>query len=324
MGAHPGYLRTQAKRGRLIRVVPGSFVEAEHWLRIDARERHRLRVSATAERTRVGYVYSHHAAAAVHGIELLRDWPTTVDVTVDRASGGRSAGWLRRHAVGTPPLAHLVERNGLVVTSAARTAVDLARVLPFGDAVVALDSALRHRDGGALTTADEVAAVLADLEGGRRIARAHAASASATADADSVAESVSRLVIRELGFPTPTLQHEVATTDGGRFRLDFYWPGLDVGGECDGRAKYRDPVMLDGRHPADVVIAEKNRENRLRRVLRGLARWEPADAMQPASLFDILSLAGLPTRRARPPRGSSALELPSFRWPQRETVARRT
>ncbi|WP_157802308.1 hypothetical protein [Diaminobutyricimonas aerilata] len=209
-----------------------------------------------------------------------------------------------------------------MVTSAARTAVDLARVLPFGDAVVAMDSALRHREGGPLATAEEIGAVVTDLAAERRIARAHAALGSAAVGAESVAESVSRLVIRELGFPAPTLQHEVSTAEGERFRLDFYWAGVGVGGECDGRAKYRDPMMLSGRHPADVVIAEKNRENRLRRVLRGLARWEPVDVLRPASLFDILSDVGLPSTQARPSRDTSAFQLQCFRWPRRETVAR--
>src|SRR5690606_22251302 len=60
-----------------------------------------------------------------------------------------------------------------------------------------------------------------------------------------------------------------------------------------------DPAYLRGRSPADVVIAEKNRENRLRRLVRGLSRWEPKDLYPPSRMISILERAGLPRSRRR-------------------------
>ena len=58
--------------------------------------------------------------------------------------------------------------------------------------------------------------------------------------ADTPIETVSRLVIEELGFAPPTLQHQLWLDELGRTAyLDFHWPGVEVAGEADGRGKYR-------------------------------------------------------------------------------------
>lgn len=53
---------------------------------------------------------------------------------------------------------------------------------------------------------------------------------------------------------------------------DFGWPEHGVAGEFDGAVKYGRLVRA-GQVPADVLIAEKRREDAMRTVLRGFVRW---------------------------------------------------
>ncbi|WP_411721934.1 type IV toxin-antitoxin system AbiEi family antitoxin domain-containing protein [Mycetocola sp.] len=290
-------IRRRLRHGQLVRVAPGIYAELERWRVLDPLARHRMLVLATAERLRTPVVFSHHAAAALFGIRLLGDWPRTVDVTLERATGGRSDGGIRRHCTGLDDV-DIVVSGQVAVTSPAQTVVDLARMLPFADAVVAMDSALhRKRAGGALTTKDALLDRCAAIEGQRGWRRAHLAAEFSTHLSDSPEESHSRIQIHLAGFPRPELQQTFVDAEGFIADTDFYWRDCDHAGECDGRDKYRNPAYLRGRDPADVVIAEKNRENRLRRVVRTVSRWEPADLYPPSRMVDILIRAGLPRSR---------------------------
>jgi len=55
-------------------------------------------------------------------------------------------------------------------------------------------------------------------------------------------------------------------------RVDFGWPDLCTVGEFDGRVKYG-RLLRPGQEPGDAVFAEKCREDALREVDLGVARW---------------------------------------------------
>ena len=299
LGANDRTLRREVHSGRLVRVVPGAYVKAGLWNELKPHEQHRLKVLATARRMRSEVVFSHHAAAALWGIRMLRSWPKTVDVTVERATGGRSDGLLRRHCRGFERV-EVTKLDGLLVTTPAQTVVDLALRFRFQDAVVAMDSALHHkRSPAALTTRDDVLQRVLASEGTRGWRRALVAGDFATHLSDSAEESHSRVQIHLLGFPAPELQREFRDARGFVAQTDFFWREFDHVGECDGRAKYTDPALRNGRTAEEVLVAERNRENRLRRLVKGMSRWEPADLYPAAKLFRILTEAGLPSSGAR-------------------------
>jgi hypothetical protein len=94
------------------------------------------------------YAASHESAAVLHYIEMRAPVPDGI-VTFTRepaeASGrNRRANGVLIHAAGLPD-AHVMTLAGVRVTTPPRTVVDLARVLPFRDAVVVADSAIRKR-----------------------------------------------------------------------------------------------------------------------------------------------------------------------------------
>jgi very-short-patch-repair endonuclease len=136
--------------------------------------------------------------------------------------------------------------NGARVTTVARTAIDLARVLPFMDAVVVADAAVRWRTGGE----PRLRAVLGACErwpgadGARRVV------AFANGLAESPLESRARVVFDAFGLPEPELQARITAgvtfrPDGTfrvdeyhEYRVDFLWRQHRTVAEADGKEKY--------------------------------------------------------------------------------------
>lgn len=287
------------RSGAATPIARGSYAASQAWAALNPRDAHAQRVWEAAARLRPGAVFSHHAAAAVLGIDQIGSWPRTIDVTT--ATTGGSSGVIRRHR-------RPVEADEVVpwgehfVTSPARTAVDLASVLPFTAGVVAADQALwRRRSGGALCARGDLDDA-ASRYTGRSHARVAAVSSFATDLADSVRESESRVLIDRLGFPAPTLQQRFVLSDGATAFADFWWPEHEHIGEFDGTGKYLDPALRSGRTPEEALIAEKDRGDALRRSVRALSRWRTPHLRHPRLLYDILRTDGLPAARPRPGR----------------------
>lgn len=300
----PDYRRVHrhVREGSWVRVAPGCYVEASEWGALTPIERHRLRVEEVATRLDSTVLLSHFAAAAIWGIDILGSWPDLVDVTIERATGGRSGGAIRRRALGTG------ERDRVPfgiheVTTPAQTALDLARTLPFVRAVAAVDQALWiGRPGGALTSAAEIERLLDAATPQRGDARARRALDAAQPLAANVRETQLRLLVVELGFPTPVMQERRVLRSGRLVFGDLYFAAQDHWLELDGRGKYLSPEFAAGRTPAQIVIDEKNRENEIRREVRGFSRLEAADCDHPRRVYDILTADGLRSRKPPPPR----------------------
>jgi len=60
------------------------------------------------------------------------------------------------------------------------------------------------------------------------------------------------------------------------FEVDFGWPELRTVGEFDGLVKYG-RLLKPGQDPADVVVAEKLREDEIRDLDLRVIRWTWAD-----------------------------------------------
>ena len=98
------------------------------------------------------------------------------------------------------------------------------------------------------------------------------------------------------GFPAPALQQRFEDSRGLIGYPDFDWEEYKLLGEFDGHEKYSQRRYLRGQTPADVVVAEKNRESRLRALGYTVVRWEWADLRTPERLIRRLHYAGLPSR----------------------------
>ncbi|HOQ22130.1 hypothetical protein [Microbacterium paulum] len=298
----PDYRRLKRRlhSGSWCRVAPGAYARASEWEALRPIQRHAVRVGEEALRVDAPVVFSHFAAAAIWGIDVLGEWPTRVEVRIPRATGGRSSGAIRRRALGIDGL-ELAEWRDHRVTSPAQTVVDLAHDLPFARAVSAIDQAIwRDRPGGALTTKDAVLDVLNGTPARSGSARARRAVQASEPLAANVRETQMRVLVQDLGFARPRLQERRVLASGRLVFGDLYFVEADHWVEIDGRGKYLSPQFGTGRDPAAIVIDEKNRENEIRREVRGFSRLEATDADHPRRVYDILTRDGLRSRLPRP------------------------
>lgn len=283
-----------------MRVVPGVFARGDEWRALSPIERHRLRVLEGALRLSEPVIVSHGSAAAVWGIDTLGAWPRHLEVTIERSTGGRSSGLVRRYATGTDGVERLPFGKH-TITTPAQTALDLARTLPFASAVAAVDQALwTARAGGPLTTQTEIERLLVEAPARRGDARARRVLQFASDGAANVRESQMRVLVVSLGFPRPRVQEKRTLTSGRTAFGDLYFPEQDHWVEIDGRGKYLSPQFGSDRDPAAIVIDEKNRENEIRREVRGFSRLEATDADDPRLVYDVLTSDGLRSRLPRP------------------------
>ncbi len=139
----------------------------------------------------------------------------------------RSADGLSVHRRDGAPLTMI---GGRPCTTAAWTAVEVARGLRRPRALATLDAALRS---GHCDRAELHRAVLAQA-GRRGIVAVRDLLPLADGLAESPMESEARLVMLDGGLPTPALQYEVLDLWGRIRRLDFAWPQVKVAAEYDG------------------------------------------------------------------------------------------
>lgn len=272
--------------GQLVRLKRGAFFEVRAWQALSAAAQHRERVRAFAA-THQSAVFSHWSAASILGLPIVGGWPVEVHVTAGPATGGRSEPGLIRHCVGLPDEDVVITR-GIATTSVARTLIDLAAAQPFRFAVAPIDHGLRMH----LVDRDEL---IARAEARRR-GGLHALRAVEFGDARSAnaGESLSRAVINQYGFPRPELQveHQI---DGRTYYTDFEWPEHRAIAEFDGKGKYLSPELMGSSNPAQVVLDEKDRENRIRRATGYLVgRWDWSEALRREPVAVALDAIGLP------------------------------
>ena len=124
----------------------------------------------------------------------------------------------------------VIQVAGAPVTSAVRTACDLARYLrPFMGLGV-LD-ALAHRGLDRECLRERIE----EWRGERNVARARRLIGLCEPATESFGESWTRLRIADAGFPVPEPQIWIYTREGvGLYRLDMGWPEVRVAVEYDG------------------------------------------------------------------------------------------
>lgn len=217
-------------------------------------------------------VASHVSAAVVHSLPIWNADLSRVHATRDRRSGARRSPVTHLHAARLEP-DEIVVVAGVRVTSVARTVLDVARSSPFDAALVVADAAL-HRH---LVTPAGLAGALLRAERRRGTPGAARVLAFARPGSMSVGETRSRIALRDAGLPVPELQWPVRRADGSRVgEVDFGWPALRTVGEFDGRVKYG-RSLRPGQDLAEVLFAEKRREDAVRAEDLGMVRWVWAD-----------------------------------------------
>ena len=261
------------RSGELTRVRRGAYAYAPDEDQV-GEKRHRRLVLATAPQLLDGSVVSHGSAAVLHGLPVRGFAIEKVHVTRDRSGHGKRRSVVHVH--GAPlPASDLTVIDGVLVTSLARTVLDLARTRPMEQAVAAGDVALR--------LGLSPATLRLGLFGMQRwpgVRAARRATEFLDVRSESVGESVSRVRMHLDGLPAPELQQAILGPDGQVIaRVDFLWRDQRVAGEFDGKVKYG-RLLKPGQSESDVVYDEKVREDRIRDEDYGVVRWTWADLRQ--------------------------------------------
>lgn len=277
LGVSRHTLRWAVGRGDLVRLRQGVWCEREVWDVADKTSQHRLGVRAV-QLVRPDSVACAESAAVCLDLPLP-DVPASPLVTtvraLDRSGGaGLRAGGRGRRALLSIPEEVLTLPDGILVTTPARTVVDLARHLDLPWALAAAD-AVRRFHGVSRRRLHEAAARNPTAPG-------HPAAVLVARHADprpeSALESVARGVTIVLDLPLPVPQRWM-----GRhrpvYRVDLlvreHWTVI----EADGKVKYRaDPARLDPRiTPGEQVWADKRRRDDLHDLGHEVTRFVMAD-----------------------------------------------
>lgn len=253
-------LSRQVASGELVRVRYGTYAKASlvAAAAADPVLAHALNV-ADAVSGLPQAVASHQSAAVLRGLDLLNgppDGPVCITVPPGTRVGSyRRASVIRRSA--TLPAAHVTKLFGVPITTAARTAVDIARTGTFMAGVVTADSALHQR----WTSKTELRRVLASCDRWPGVANARAVVDFADALAESVLESCARVVFHERGVPRPELQVAIFGQGGSKIaRVDFLWREHGVVAEADGLLKYQAGADAIAELKRDRLLRERGLE----------------------------------------------------------------
>jgi hypothetical protein len=277
-GGSSRHLEHGVRTGRFVRVRPGVYAVANEWNAADAAERHRAAMDAlirTAVRTPV---FSHESAALLHGIPVVGGWsevPHLVESELDPASRRSPRAAIVHRPRFRPELCAVA---GMLATAPLATAISLAASRPLAAGVAAIDHVLAGE--AARADFERTIAEWRPFHGSRRV---RLALDHATGLAETPLESISFVGMLRSGIAEPLQQVEIPAR-GRRYRVDFLWPELGVVGEADGRLKYRTGADL---------LAEKRREDDIRSLGFGFARWEWEDAWNVAPMIAKLAEAGI-------------------------------
>ncbi|NHC23309.1 type IV toxin-antitoxin system AbiEi family antitoxin domain-containing protein [Nocardioides sp. IC4_145] len=261
------------RAGDLVRVRYGSYADGQLWRTLTSAEKYAARCHAVQRRAASELVLSHVSALPAYGAPL---WGLDLDVvhgTRKDARAGRKEAGVHQHAGLLLPV-DFAPVDGVDVTSAARTALEITTIAPVEPSLVVVNHLLHAghvtlpelwaRYGSTVTIErDRLGVVSPSATSMRRwpgSLRTELVLRLADARCESVAESRLLFLCWDRGLVMPVPQHEVRDTTGRIVaRVDFAWPELGVFLEVDGRVKYTDLVPA-GESAADVVLREKRRE----------------------------------------------------------------
>lgn len=188
---------------------------------------------------RAGYALSHRTAAALHGFTRFPEGPVEVSVT----RGLRPCRGIVLHRVKVLPEKDITVVNGLRVTTALRTLIDLAAVADADDVRASVDQALSRK----WFNLEQFERAVTRARGQRGVAFLNSLVREYQGgDGPSESELESRVleVLEAAGLPRPQRQHSVRA--GGRLRrLDFLIPGTRVVIEAEGFAHHSSPKSFE-------------------------------------------------------------------------------
>jgi hypothetical protein len=237
LGLRPDAIQWRLGKGQLLRLHKGVYAVGH--LPLTAHGRWRAAVLACP-----GGVLSHRSAA---GLWQLRPSTGPGEVTV-RTSGRRSPHGILAHVSRSLPADERTRRDGIPVTTVARTLLDLAGVLSPRDLERALEKGQRLH----LLSARSVERLIERTNGRRgagRLAALLAEDRAAMTITRSELEARFLSLCRHAGLPTPLVNVHVVG-----FEVDALWPAERLVVELDGYAYHRTRTAFERDRARDAAL----------------------------------------------------------------------
>lgn len=269
---------TRPRTGAWLRVRYGVYVVRADWESLDQNSQALLRDRAALLVCDAGTVLSHSAATRVWSLPLYDVDDGLTHVTRlhshERQLSRIQAGI--KHHTGRLGEDEIESLRGVLVTSAARTVLDVTSEFGYRSGLVVADSALH----AGLDRAELVATLERCPHDAHAPVR-RAVVADADGRAETPIETLARILLRDMGVFDLTPQYEISLPGGGKAFADLYSPVLHHVFECDGKLKYRSQVDARGKllDAQQVVYDEKLREDAIRGCGFGVSRILWRDTM---------------------------------------------
>jgi hypothetical protein len=256
----------EARRaGVLTRLRQGAYAPTETWNARDEAGRHQLVGQAVCLTHANRVALSHTSGAVEHGLRLWKPNLETVHVTrLDKSSGRHQAG-ITYHE-GNWDADDVYAKGELLVLGPETCALDAASLTNTASGVVILDSVLDLDLG----TKQSLFAAYARRERWPNSNKLQITIRLTREGSQSVGESLARHLMWTQHLPEPLLQFKVYDQNGILVGVtDFAWPDYGLLGEFDGKIKYG-RLLKPGETASDVIVREKEREDKLREITRWL------------------------------------------------------
>jgi len=257
-------------KGAVVRVGPRAYVDGSLHRESTPQQRHALAARAIIRSFEGRVAASHHSALALMKLPIFGAPLSTTHVVRAVGQQSRRRGALAVHrSYGHGALCTIGQTLSVVPALAV---IGHAMLYGIESGVVAADAAL----ASAKTTPGEMARWLDQLSPRPHLGRARQAVHLADARSESPGESRTRVILTGLGYTDIEPQARVADVHGRIVaRVDFMVRKVLVV-EFDGAVKYA------GAQGREALVAEKNREDRLRQLGHGIVRLVWLDLAHPA------------------------------------------
>lgn len=196
---------------------------------------------------------SHATAAALHG--LWDKWPHLIDVTVP-VEAGRKLDGIRCRRCRYPEPEEIEVRDGVVITTVARTLVDLAGIvkLPTLRRIVGRAAMRKRLDLDAVYLAMYNATGRRGLKALELALVPYRTKDGTVPDLRSDFETLVLPKLVEMDLPRPNCNAPLHI-EGERFLIDFLWEKARVIVETDGRETHETPDAFQSDRRRDQFLA---------------------------------------------------------------------
>ncbi len=247
-------------RGKVLhRVRHGAYVPHVTWGRLTAEDRHRLLARAVLRAAHESTVLTHTSAVNERGVPV---WGLSLDAVhstqrVRRKAGRRLDDWIPHRGKLLDEEVEVV--NGVCVSVAARSAVEVCSITSVEPALVVVNGLLRL---GAMSL-DEFAAQAALCRLWPGSLTTDIVLRLADPRLESVGEDRFAYLCYRQSLPKPVPQVEIFDERGELVaRTDFAWPEHSLFAEFDGKVKY-ERFRREGETLDDYLMREKRREEQI-------------------------------------------------------------